>query len=104
MWGSEDPCDTRCRSASASQIDATAVSALVATAGPQERLVVDLAGANEVTRDGLELLASLQDAGRVRVVGARWPQVVAALLAAPLGEVGRLGALARRVVEGGERR
>lgn len=104
MWGSDDRFDTRCRSASASQIDAAAVAGLVATAGPQEQLVVDLSRTNEVTRDGLELLASLQDAGRVRVVGARWPQVVAALLAAPLGEVGRLGVLARRVVEGGERR
>lgn len=104
MWGTEDPFGTRCRSASAGHVDAATVSALVATAGPREQLVVDLSRAGEVTRDGLELLASLQDAGRVRVVGARWPQVVAALLAAPLGEVGRLGVLARRVVEGGERR
>jgi hypothetical protein len=92
----------RSRSTGAGHIDATVVSELVATAGP--RPVVDLSGAGEVTRDGLELLASLQDRGWVRVVGARWPQVVAALLAAPLGEVGRLGVLARRVVEGGERR
>ncbi|WP_433781387.1 hypothetical protein ACQPX6_16755 [Actinomycetospora sp. CA-101289] len=83
-------------------VDATTVSDLVATAGPQP--VVDLSGADEVTRDALELLASLQDRERVRVVGARWPQVVAAMLAAPLGEVGRLGVLARRVVEGGVRR
>ena len=62
---------------------------------------MDLTAVETLTRDGLELLASLQDRGRVHVTGARWTQVVTALLDAPLGEVGRLGVLARRLVTGG---
>jgi hypothetical protein len=62
-------------------------------------VVVDLAEVGELRRDELELLAALHDRGVVQVIGLRWPQVVAALLAAPLDEVGRLGVLARRLIE-----
>ncbi|MHC1559258.1 hypothetical protein ACR9E3_09885 [Actinomycetospora sp. C-140] len=81
------------------RVDAATVAGL-AEKDAERPVVIDLTDAGDVSRDGLELLASLQERGRVRVEGARWPHVLNALLAAPLGEVGRLGVLARRVIGG----
>ena len=89
------------RQAPAGHVDATTVADLVPHGtDTASAVVVDLGRADDLSRDGLELLAALAHRGRVRVVGAGWPQVVAALLDAPLGEVARLGALARRLIDG----
>jgi hypothetical protein len=90
------------RRAPVGHLDAITVAGLVppGTDDTVAPVVVDLGRADDLSRDGLELLAALAHRGRVRVVGARWPQVVGALLDAPLGEVGRLGALARRLIDG----
>lgn len=93
------------RRSATGRVDASALVDLVPDDAADDAgdAVIDLGPATELSPDGLELLVALQDAGRVDVVGARWPQVVDALLAAPLGEVGRLGALARRLISGSRR-